>query len=153
MAGRAAERGDGGRARERVVLHQGALPFEIGEAQTAHGGDFGEEFIDQHAQRQPARLPAAGGKTSEKAGPGGLFVEVEGEGIELGGEGDDIGLADPARAEGDGFADRKIFEMAAVGGYRIGHWAARYVNLYCTRNGGWGKGEKKGSGADAIAEL
>ena len=72
--------------------------------------------VAEHAQAQRRRLPAAGGEAAEQRRLRRLLVEMEGEGIELAGEGDDHLLADGGRAKVDDLADGKVLVVAAIRG-------------------------------------
>src|SRR5690606_25027253 len=107
---------------------QRLAPFEVFDPGEAQGGDLGEEGVGQHAQGQGAGLPAAGREPAEEAASRGVLVEVEGQGIELAGEGLDGLGGHGDGTEGDGLAGPQVLEMPAGGGYRIGHDAILYVN-------------------------
>src|SRR5690606_9843059 len=98
-----------------VIDHHGLLPFEVGEAESAHRGDGVEEAVAEHPEGEGCRLPAGGSEAAEQRFLRSLFIEMEGEGIELAREGDDHLAGHPGLTEGDDFAEGEVLEMAALG--------------------------------------
>ena len=84
---------------------------------------LGQESVVEEALGERRGLPATGGEAAEQRGLGSRLVEMERQGVKLGGEGEDALAGHRGLSEGDGFADAQIFERSAGGGSGAWHVA------------------------------